>query len=210
MSRFEITIRELTHLERFYVHTREVTVDIEEEVFVPVQKQFKEIRIDEEINEEPTCDRMSEHHVPAVHESVLEHNIFEEQNFKEDEVMMSQDYHRAMLDGNEEFMALPGETIEQPDKSEQSYSEQEPVNEPVVLDDPTIERLVEEPIMEKVTRIRQEVRKVTDKVAINDNYEIIMHDRQTLNTYTARIDLKPDLIPLLLKWLSKLKYTVQE
>lgn len=43
---------------------------------------------------------------------------------------------------------------------------------------------------------------------INDNYEITMHDRQTLNTYTSRIDLKPDLIPLLLKWLSKSKYSV--
>ncbi len=53
-----------------------------EEVFVPVaRKQFKEIHIESEIGEEPTCDRTSEHHMPqveAVPASVLEHNIFEE------------------------------------------------------------------------------------------------------------------------------------
>lgn len=43
-----------------------------------------------------------------------------------------------------------------------------------------------------------------------ENLEITLHDTLTLNTYSAKVELKQQYIPLLLKWLSKRKFSVVE
>ena len=42
-SRYQITVRELTHQERLYTKTNEVRVSIEEEILVPVIQDHKPI-----------------------------------------------------------------------------------------------------------------------------------------------------------------------
>lgn len=46
------------------------------------------------------------------------------------------------------------------------------------------------------------MQKFEEKIEISENYEISLHDRLSLNTYSARVELSPDLTPLLVKWLS--------
>lgn len=43
-----------------------------------------------------------------------------------------------------------------------------------------------------------------------ETHEIRLHDRQTLNTFTALVEMKPEMVPMLLKWITKHKFSVHE
>jgi uncharacterized protein with WD repeat len=67
MSRYEIQLRELLQTERVVEHVKEDRYSIEEQEVLQL-KPIKQLE-NNDMHEEPTCDRLSE--------NLLEHNIFE-------------------------------------------------------------------------------------------------------------------------------------
>jgi len=53
-------------------------------------------------------------------------------------------------------------------------------------------------------------REITEESQIAENLEITLQDTLNLNTFSAKVELKQQYFPLLMKWLNKRKFSVVE
>ena len=184
MSRFEVQVRELTQAERIRKVTKEV-IEMQEVPIEPEPLKEKPVAVhqqEHQMEDDPTCDRVSENP-----------NCQAQPQPTDYEMMLTQEYHQAMNESPEEFLALPGAN-------------------PCEELEPEVVEVVEQTNAQKPDSVaqRQIVRLVEVEEETEFNYNICVHDRQTLTTYSCLTHISDALLPTLLKWLSKRKFECQE